>query len=60
MRSEAKAEQDGKPMSHLSVIRNFVGAILAANMGWDEAGKFLWVIRLAHYLVGVLCVCERE
>lgn len=30
------------PSSHLSVVANFVGAILASKVGWKEASKFLW------------------
>ncbi|URE40846.1 hypothetical protein MUK42_17253 [Musa troglodytarum] len=38
------------PSCHLSVVGNFVGAILAAKVGWEEAGKLLWAVGLAHYL----------
>ncbi|KAJ6840176.1 putative guard cell S-type anion channel SLAC1 [Iris pallida] len=47
------------PSSHLSVVGNFVGAILAANCGWREAGKFLWAIGLAHYLVVFVTLYQR-
>lgn len=47
------------PSSHLSVVGNFVGAILAANMRWVEAGKFLWAIGLAHYLVVFVTLYQR-
>lgn len=47
------------PSSHLSVIGNFVGAILAAKVGWGEAGKFLWAIGTAHYLVVFVTLYQR-
>ncbi|GFP86474.1 guard cell s-type anion channel slac1 [Phtheirospermum japonicum] len=47
------------PSSHLSVVGNFVGAILAAKVGWHEAGKFLWAIGFAHYLVVFVTLYQR-
>ncbi|GJN01993.1 hypothetical protein PR202_ga19303 [Eleusine coracana subsp. coracana] len=47
------------PSSHLSVVGNFVGAILAARVGWAEAGKFLWAIGVAHYLVVFVTLYQR-
>lgn len=47
------------PSSHLSVVGNFVGAILAAKVGWGEAGKFLWAVGLAHYLVVFVTLYQR-
>ncbi|KZV19453.1 hypothetical protein F511_08794 [Dorcoceras hygrometricum] len=47
------------PSSHLSVVGNFVGAILAAKVGWNEAGKFLWAIGFAHYLVVFVTLYQR-
>lgn len=47
------------PSSHLSVVGNFVGAILAAKVGWMEAGKFLWAIGFAHYLVVFVTLYQR-
>ncbi|KAL0454258.1 UNVERIFIED_CONTAM: Guard cell S-type anion channel SLAC1 [Sesamum latifolium] len=47
------------PSSHLSVVGNFVGAILAAKVGWAEAGKFLWAIGFAHYLVVFVTLYQR-
>ncbi|KAK6130122.1 hypothetical protein DH2020_036138 [Rehmannia glutinosa] len=47
------------PSSHLSVVGNFVGAILAARVGWHEAGKFLWAIGFAHYLVVFVTLYQR-
>ncbi|KAG9148580.1 hypothetical protein Leryth_018303 [Lithospermum erythrorhizon] len=47
------------PSSHLSVVGNFVGAILAAKVEWKEAGKFLWAIGFAHYLVVFVTLYQR-
>ncbi|ONI06830.1 hypothetical protein PRUPE_5G083800 [Prunus persica] len=47
------------PSSHLSVVGNFVGAILAAKVGWDEAAKFLWAVGFAHYLVLFVTLYQR-
>lgn len=47
------------PSSHLSVVGNFVGAILAARVGWEEAGKFLWAVGLAHYLCVFVTLYQR-
>lgn len=47
------------PSSHLSVVGNFVGAILAAKVGWLEAGKFMWAVGLAHYLCLFVTLYQR-
>ncbi|KAK9668246.1 hypothetical protein RND81_13G044500 [Saponaria officinalis] len=47
------------PSSHLSVIGNFVGAILAAKVGWFEPAKFLWAVGFAHYLVVFVTLYQR-
>ncbi|KAJ0974591.1 hypothetical protein J5N97_016556 [Dioscorea zingiberensis] len=47
------------PSSHLSVVGNFVGAILASKVGWLEPAKFLWAIGLAHYLVVFVTLYQR-
>ncbi|KAH9721579.1 Guard cell S-type anion channel SLAC1 [Citrus sinensis] len=47
------------PSSHLSVVGNFVGAILAAKVGWKEVGKFLWAVGFAHYLVLFVTLYQR-
>lgn len=47
------------PSSHLSVVGNFVGAILAAKVGWFEAGKFMWAVGLAHYLCVFVTLYQR-
>ncbi|KDP25567.1 hypothetical protein JCGZ_20723 [Jatropha curcas] len=47
------------PSSHLSVVGNFVGAILASKVGWKEVAKFLWAIGFAHYLVVFVTLYQR-
>ncbi|PON64088.1 Voltage-dependent anion channel [Trema orientale] len=47
------------PSSHLSVVGNFVGAILASNVGWNEPAKFLWAVGFAHYLVVFVTLYQR-
>ncbi|KAE8710838.1 Guard cell S-type anion channel SLAC1 [Hibiscus syriacus] len=47
------------PSSHLSVVGNFVGAILASKVGWMEPAKFLWSIGFAHYLVVFVTLYQR-
>ncbi|CAM6051018.1 unnamed protein product [Sphagnum compactum] len=37
--------------THLSVVGNFVGALLGATIGWIEPAIFFWAVGLAHYLV---------
>uniref|UniRef100_A0A2N9EJR6 Uncharacterized protein n=1 Tax=Fagus sylvatica TaxID=28930 RepID=A0A2N9EJR6_FAGSY len=47
------------PSSHLAVVGNFVGAILASRVGWNEAAKFLWAVGFAHYLVVFVTLYQR-
>lgn len=47
------------PSSHLSVVGNFVRAILASKVGWKEAAKFLWAVGFAHYLVVFVTLYQR-
>ncbi|KAK8945037.1 Guard cell S-type anion channel SLAC1 [Platanthera zijinensis] len=47
------------PSSHLSVVGNFVGAGLAARVGWPEAAKFLWAVGIAHYLCVFVTLYQR-
>jgi hypothetical protein len=37
--------------THLSVVGNFVGALLGATVGWIEPAIFFWAVGLAHYMV---------
>ncbi|XP_061348264.1 guard cell S-type anion channel SLAC1 [Gastrolobium bilobum] len=47
------------PSTHLSVVGNFVGAILASEVGWKEPAKFLWAVGFAHYIVLFVTLYQR-
>ncbi|KAH9329554.1 hypothetical protein KI387_001662, partial [Taxus chinensis] len=47
------------PSSHLSVVGNFVGAFLAAKLGWKEPGRFFWCVGVGHYLVLFVTLYQR-
>ncbi|KAJ4953548.1 hypothetical protein NE237_030380 [Protea cynaroides] len=47
------------PSTHLSVVGNFVGSILASKVGWHEAAKFFWAVGFAHYLVVFVTLYQR-
>ncbi|KAK9103526.1 hypothetical protein Sjap_020780 [Stephania japonica] len=47
------------PSTHLSVVGNFVGAILASKAGWQEPAKFFWAVGFAHYLVVFVTLYQR-
>ena len=47
------------PSTHLSVVGNFVGSILAAMVGWKEPAIFFWAVGLAHYLVLFVTLYQR-
>nr|APA28904.1 SLOW ANION CHANNEL-ASSOCIATED 1a variant 2 [Selaginella moellendorffii] len=47
------------PCTHLSVVGNFVGALLGATVGWIDGGIFFWAIGLAHYLVLFVTLYQR-
>ncbi|XP_012567410.1 guard cell S-type anion channel SLAC1 isoform X2 [Cicer arietinum] len=47
------------PSNHLSVTGNFVGAILASKVGWNEPAKFFWAVGFAHYLVVFVTLYQR-
>lgn len=47
------------PSTHLSVVGNFVGALLGAEVGWKEAATFFWAVGLAHYMVVFVTLYQR-
>lgn len=47
------------PSTHLSLVGNFVGAILAATVGWREPAVFFWAVGCAHYLVLFVTLYQR-
>lgn len=47
------------PSNHLSVVGNFVGALLGASMGLKEGPIFFFSVGLAHYLVLFVTLYQR-
>lgn len=48
------------PSTHLSLLGNFVGALLAATVGWKEVAIFFWAVGFAHYLVLFVTLYQRS
>ncbi|CAK9220176.1 unnamed protein product [Sphagnum troendelagicum] len=47
------------PSTHLSVVGNFVGALVGAKVGWTDAAIFFWAVGLAHYIVLFVTLYQR-
>ncbi|TVT97367.1 hypothetical protein EJB05_57366, partial [Eragrostis curvula] len=47
------------PSNHLSVVGNFVGALLGASMGLREGPVFFFAVGLAHYTVLFVTLYQR-
>ncbi|KAI4340903.1 hypothetical protein MLD38_025697 [Melastoma candidum] len=47
------------PSNHLSIVGNFVGALLGASMGIREGPLFFFAIGLAHYMVLFVTLYQR-
>ncbi|XP_059298847.1 S-type anion channel SLAH2-like [Lycium ferocissimum] len=47
------------PVNHLSVVGNFVGALLGASMGLKEGPIFFYAVGLAHYAVLFVTLYQR-
>ncbi|KAF9602543.1 hypothetical protein IFM89_029842 [Coptis chinensis] len=47
------------PSNHLSVVGNFVGALLGATMGLKEGPIFFFAVGIAHYLVLFVTLYQR-
>ncbi|CAO2821240.1 unnamed protein product [Amaranthus hypochondriacus] len=47
------------PVNHLSVVGNFVGALLGASMGLKEGPLFFFAVGLAHYTVLFVTLYQR-
>ncbi|PIN21675.1 hypothetical protein CDL12_05633 [Handroanthus impetiginosus] len=47
------------PSNHLSVVGNFVGALLGASMGLKEGPIFFFAVGLAHYVVLFVTLYQR-
>ncbi|KAH7416041.1 hypothetical protein KP509_14G072500 [Ceratopteris richardii] len=55
-----RLSESANPGTHLSLVGNFVGALLAATTGWKEIARFFWVIGLVHYLVLIVTLYQRS
>ena len=47
------------PSNHLSIVGNFVGALLGASMGLKEGPIFFYAVGLAHYAVLFVTLYQR-
>ncbi|KAL6842757.1 hypothetical protein ACP4OV_027601 [Aristida adscensionis] len=47
------------PTNHLSIVGNFVGALLGAKMGLREGPLFFFAVGLAHYMVLFVTLYQR-
>ncbi|XP_010537128.1 PREDICTED: S-type anion channel SLAH2 [Tarenaya hassleriana] len=47
------------PTNHLSIVGNFVGALLGASMGLKEGPIFFFAIGMSHYLVLFVTLYQR-
>ncbi|CAN6912381.1 unnamed protein product [Brassica oleracea] len=47
------------PTNHLSIVGNFVGALLGASMGLREGPMFFYAVGMAHYLVLFVTLYQR-
>lgn len=47
------------PSNHLSVVGNFVGALLGASMGLKEGPIFFFAVGMAHYIVLFVTLYQR-
>ncbi|KAF3627347.1 S-type anion channel SLAH3 [Capsicum annuum] len=47
------------PSNHLSIVGNFVGALLGASMGLTEGPIFFFAVGLAHYIVMFVTLYQR-
>ncbi|KAI5065025.1 hypothetical protein GOP47_0019720 [Adiantum capillus-veneris] len=45
--------------THVSLVANFVSAILGAQVGWIEPALFFWAVGCAHYLVLFVTLYQR-
>jgi tellurite resistance protein TehA-like permease len=51
--------QVANPCTHLSLVGNFVGSLLATVLGLRELAIFFWAVGLAHYLVLFVTLYQR-
>ncbi|GLJ40142.1 hypothetical protein SUGI_0822650 [Cryptomeria japonica] len=51
--------KNANPSQYLSVVGNFVGAMLAARVGWKEPANFMFAVGFAHYAVLFVTLYQR-
>ncbi|GLT35860.1 hypothetical protein SLA2020_102760 [Shorea laevis] len=56
---QRKLSKVANPSNHLSIIGNFVGAMLGASMGLKEGPTFFFAVGLAHYIVLFVTLYQR-
>ncbi|GLU24349.1 hypothetical protein SLE2022_402920 [Rubroshorea leprosula] len=56
---QRKLSKVANPSNHLSIIGNFVGAMLGASMGLKEGPIFFFAVGLAHYTVLFVTLYQR-
>lgn len=54
-----KLSKVANPSNHLSVVGNFVGALLGASMGLKEGPLFFFAVGIAHYTVLFVTLYQR-
>ncbi|RRT84371.1 hypothetical protein B296_00003732, partial [Ensete ventricosum] len=56
---QRKLSRVANPSNHLSIVGNFVGALLGASMGLKEGPIFFFAVGLAHYTVLFVTLYQR-
>ncbi|XP_020574994.1 S-type anion channel SLAH2-like [Phalaenopsis equestris] len=56
---ERRLSKVANPSNHLSILGNFVGALLGASMGLKEGPVFFFAVGLAHYIVLFVTLYQR-
>lgn len=56
---ERRLSKVANPSNHLSIVGNFVGALLGSNMGLKEGPIFFFAVGLAHYTVLFVTLYQR-
>ncbi|KAL5221477.1 hypothetical protein ABZP36_026190 [Zizania latifolia] len=56
---ERRLSKVANPSNHLSIVGNFVGALLGARMGLREGPIFFFAVGLAHYMVLFVTLYQR-
>nr|UWV48923.1 SLAC1-like protein 1 [Picea abies] len=57
--AERMLSKVSNPSTYQSIVGNFVGAMLAARVGWKEPANFLFAVGFAHYTVLFVTLYQR-